>query len=389
MLSDLKIRSAKPTTKTQTLSDGRGLCLVISPTGVKGWRFRYSKEGKAKLLSLGPYPTISLAEARARREELLKQLAQGLDPAQERKKQQSHRITTLDDLFAAWYAIRSQEWTPSHAERNLRRYQLHIQPWLGDMEVAAITPLLVLEQLQRIQVAGTLETAHRTKGVLSAAFDHAVIVGLITHNPCASLGRALITPPKRHYAAPTSGQAIGPILRQIWGYPGSPITRAAIQIGVYLFPRPGELRQMKWSEINGAVWSRRVSKINQDLITPLPHQVTSILDAIRPFTGHSEYVFPSARSDSRPMSQTAILGAFRRMGIGGDELVGHSWRAAARTVCDEVLGFRPDAIEHSLGHQVRDALGRAYNRVSHLQERTKLAQAWADWVDNQRVIHHL
>ena len=154
----------------------------------------------------------------------------------------------------------------------------------------------------------------------------------------------------------------------------------------YLFCRPGELRRMRWSEIEGNIWRRRVSKIKTDLLTPLPLQVLGILKDLHPISGHGGYVFPNARTAnaSRPMSEGAVLAAYRRIGITGDELVGHSWRAAARTVCDEELKFNPDVIEHAIGHKVKDAMGRAYNRTTHLDERTRLAQAWADWIDKAR-----
>lgn len=338
------------------------------------------------MVSLGTYPEVSLATAREKRDELRKVIAQGLDPSAKRQEQKIAQINTLDVVFEDWYKKRSQEWNEAHASRNRRRYEIHVKPFLGHLPVADITPPIVLACLERIQIAGTLETAHRVKGVLSGAFDYAAAKGLIQLNPTTPLSKALVTPPKKHYPAPLSEAAVSNLLVQVWDYPGGLVVQTAIRIGCYLFVRPGELRHMKWAEIEGNTWRRRISKINTELVTPLPPQVTDLLSILRPVSGKGVFVFPNSRSPKadRPMSAVAVIAAFRRMGITGDELVGHSWRATARTICDEVLGFRPDVIEHAMGHQVKDSLGRAYNRTTHFEERVRLAKTWAEWVDEQR-----
>ncbi len=179
MLTDTKIKALKPKEKIQSIRDDRGLFFVITPQGGRGWRFRYRHSGKEKMVSLGTYPEVSLATAREKRDELRKVIAQGLDPSAKRQEQKIAQINTLDVVFEDWYKKRSQEWNEAHASRNRRRYEIHVMPFLGHLPVADITPPIVLACLERIQIAGTLETAHRVKGVLSGAFDYAAAKGLI------------------------------------------------------------------------------------------------------------------------------------------------------------------------------------------------------------------
>jgi len=386
MLSDAKLRALKPTDKIQTVSDGRGLCFIITPQGGRGWRMRYRFGGKPKMISLGTYPEVGLANAREKLEELRKLIASGIDPSAKRHAEKTRKEDTFDALFDEFYSIRKQEWNEAHAVRNLRRYEIHAKEFIGQMSVADINAPKILEILKRIQLAGTLETAHRVKGVLAGAFDYAIALGKIQINPCGGLSKSIVRPPENHYPAPITPEDIGRLTAMSWDYSGTPIVRAALRMAPYLFCRPGELRRMRWSEIEGNIWRRRVSKIKTDLLTPLPLQVLGILKDLHPISGHGVYVFPNARTAnaSRPMSEGAVLAAYRRIGITGDELVGHSWRATARTICDEELKFSPDVIEHAIGHKVIDPMGRAYNRTTHLNERFRLAQEWADWLDNAR-----
>ena len=190
-----------------------------------------------------------------------------------------------------------------------------------------------------------------------------------------------------HFAAVTDPAKIGPLLRSIYGYEGTLAVQSALRLAPLVFVRPGELRKARWADIDldGAEWRFRVTKTGTDHIVPLASQTVGILRELHELTGRGVYVFPGARSSERPMSDNAILAALRRMGIGKDEMSGHGFRAMARTILDEVLKFRPDFIEHQLAHAVRDPNGRAYNRTAHLGERRTMMQAWADWLDKQRV----
>jgi len=221
-----------------------------------------------------------------------------------------------------------------------------------------------------------------------------VATGRAQYDPTAALKGLLVAPKKNHMAAPTEPKDIAPLLRIMSGYKGSPITRAALTIAPCVFVRIGELRQMQWADIDfeACEWRYTASKTAQDHIVPLARQVIEALRELQPLTGHSRYVFTGARSDTRPMSENTINGALKRLGIDTQtELTGHGFRAMARTVLEEVHGFRPEIIELQLAHAVRDPLGRAYNRTKHLETRKQMMQVWADYLDTLRdaknVIH--
>jgi integrase len=202
-------------------------------------------------------------------------------------------------------------------------------------------------------------------------------------DPCGDLRGALPPFKGKHFAATTEPRRLGEILRALDGHEGTLPVQCALRLAPMLFVRPGELRQAEWREIDldTAEWRYRVSKTNIDHIVPLCRQTVEILLELQPLTRQGQFVFPGARTSKRPMSENAVLAAMRRMGIGKEEMSGHGFRAVARTILDEVLGFRPDFIEHQLAHAVRDPLGRAYNRTAHLPERRKMMQKWADYLD--------
>ena len=264
-----------------------------------------------------------------------------------------------------------------------RRLELNVFPWLGDRPVSEIRPKAILTVLRRIEDRGTLELAHRAFWSCSQICRYAVATGRILADPCRDLRGALSPIRVRHRPAITDPVKVGELLRAIDGYEGTLTVKCAMRLAPLVFVRPGELRQAQWKDINlnNAEWRFTISKTNTPHIVPLSRQAIEILEDIKPLTGKGTYVFPSGRTSRRPMSDNAILAAFRRMEIGKDEMTGHGFRAMARTILDEVLGFRPDFIEHQLAHAVRDPNGRAYNRTAHLPERKKMMQMWADYLD--------
>jgi integrase len=194
---------------------------------------------------------------------------------------------------------------------------------------------------------------------------------------------------KGHLAAITDPKDVAGLLRAIDGYQGSFVVKCALQLGALFFVRPGELRHAEWTEFDFAagIWSIPANKMKmkQAHIVPLSRQAVEILLSLKPLTGQGKYLFPSARSSFRPMSDMAVLAALRRMGFTNQEMTGHGFRAMARTILDEVLHFRPDFIEHQLAHTVKDPNGRAYNRTAHLEERKKMMQMWSDYLDGLKV----
>jgi len=249
--------------------------------------------------------------------------------------------------------------------------------------VADVSPPEVLAVVRRIEARGALETAYRALGNCGQVFRYAIATGRAGTDPSASLRGALPPAKGRHFAATTDPKRIAEFLRAMAGYEGTFSVRCALRLAPLVFVRPGELRKAEWADfdLDEAEWRYTVTKTGTPHIVPLSRQAAEILRELQPLSGRGRYVFPGARTSARPMSDNAILAAMRRMGIDKDEMSGHGFRAVARTMLDEVLGVRPDFIEHQLAHAVRDPNGRAYNRTAHLPERKKMMQQWADYLD--------
>ena len=364
-LTDVKIKSSKPGAKPYKLYDERGLFLIVTPTGGKWWRFKYRFDNKEKLLSLGIYPEIGLRDARDRRDEARKLLAHSIDPGLHRKAQkmlkQAQAANSFEAVAREWHAKYAPTWAEHHGDRILRRLERDIFPWIGNRAIAEISAPEVLAAARRIERRGALETAHRALANCGQVFRYAVATGRALRDPTGDLRGAL--PPVRvaHFSAVTEPGKVAALLRALDQYEGSLVV-----------------------DLHTAEWRFHVSKTDTQHIVPLSSQALGVLQEVNALTGSGEYVFPSARTNERPMSDNAILAAMRRMGIEKDEMSGHGFRAMARTILDEVLGVRPDLIEHQLAHAVRDPNGRAYNRTAHLSERKKMMQQWSDYLDRLR-----
>lgn len=388
-LTDTAIKKAKSEAKQRKLFDERGLFLLISPEGGKWWRFKYLLDGNEKLLSLGTYPDVSLKDARDRRDEARKQIVAGIDPGEHRKAKKSAKVAKQANSFEVvarkWYAKHSPNWSANHGGRIIRRLKRDIFPWIGGSPIADITAPQLLQVIRRIEQRGALETAHRGLGNCGQVFRYAVAIGRAERDPTGDLKGALPPVKSTHFAAVTDPKKVAGVLRAIDTYEGTLIVRCALRLAPLVSVRPGELRHAEWTDVDleTAEWRYTVSKTNTRHVVPLSGQAIEILRELHALTGGGRYVFPSARNPNgdRPMSDNAILSAMRRMGIDKDEMSGHGFRAMARTILDEVLGFRPDFIEHQLAHAVRDTNGRAYNRTAHLSERRKMMQEWADYLD--------
>jgi integrase len=392
-LTDIQVRNAKPAEKARKLFDERGLYLEVSPKGGKWWRFKYRFGGKEKRLSLGVYPDISLKDARERREDARKLVANGIDPSEARKAAKSagedRAANSFEVIAREWFAKRSSTWVPSHADRIIRRLERDIFPWLGRKPTTDINAPQLLEAVRRIEARGAVETAHRALQDCGQVFRYAIATGRAERDPSGDLRGALTPVRGKHFAAVTEPADAAKVLRALDGYEGTLPVRCALRLAPLVFVRPGELRHAQWADmdLDAAEWRYAVTKTDTQHIVPLARQAVEILRELQPLTGRGRYVFPSARSPrgDRPMSDNAILMAMRSMGIGKEEMSGHGFRAMARTILDEVLGFRPDFIEHQLAHSVRDPNGRAYNRTAHLPERRKMMQDWADYLDELKI----
>jgi integrase len=387
MLTDTACKKAKPTGKRMRLYDTAGMYLEIAPAGGRWWRLKYRFAGKEKALALGVYPEVTLAEARTKRDEARKLLHDGIDPSAHRKVLKASRATsatnTLKNIAEEWLARFEGTWAPSHTRGVKGRLGKDVYPWIGSRPIAEITPPEVLAVLRRIEGRGRLETAHRVRTHLGMIFRFAIATGRAERDPTADLRGALPASKAKHMAAVTEPAKLAELLRVIWGYQeGTPVVAAALKLAPMLFVRPGELRAARWADIDlaKAEWRFTASKTKAPHIVPLAKQAVAILRDLRPLTGLCTYVFPSQRSRDRPMSDAAVNAALRRLDIASSTASGHGFRATARTLLDEVLGFRVDLIEAQLAHAVRDPLGRAYNRTAFLPERKAMMQRWADYL---------
>ena len=395
-LSDVKARNAKPGEKQVKLFDGDGLFLLVTPAGGKWWRFKYRFEGKEKLLALGTYPEVSLADARQRRDDARKLVANGVDPGEVKKAQKAARLQVGENSFEVvareWHSKFAPTWADSHAYWVLRRLEQYVFPDIGARPIADLKAPDVLKMLRRIEGVA-LETAHRVKFVCGQIFRYAVGTGRAERDPTADLKGLLPPRSQKHHAAITDPKEVAGLLRAIDGFKGTFTVMCALRLAPLVFLRPGELRQAEWSEfdLEAAEWNIPIERMKlkkrikeerngEKHLVPLSTQAVAILKELQALTGQSRYVFPSARSFARPMSNMAINAALDRMGFKG-EMTAHGFRALARTILDETLQVRIDLVEHQLGHAVKDPLGRAYNRTTHLVERRKMMQTWADYLD--------
>lgn len=387
-LSEVKVRNSKLRANAYKLFDGGGLFLLVTPSGGKLWHFKYRFDKKEKKLTFGTYPEISLLDARQRRDEARRQLAHGVDPGAVRKAQKqaaTEETETFGVIAREWYAKFVSTWSPGHAEAIRNRMEKDLFPWLGKLPMKEIKVPMVVESLRRIEERGALETAHRVRTIFGQVCRYALATGRIEHDISSGLKGALPQPPERHHAAITDPKEVAILLRDIDGYQGHFIVKCAMRLAPLLFVRPGELRHAEGPEfdLDQAVWNIPGSKMKmkEPHLVPLPIQAVEILRELQPLTGSGRYIFPSVRSVTKPMSENTINAALRYMGYDKDTMTGHGFRAMARTILDEVLHVNPYVIEAQLAHKVSDPLGRAYNRTTHLPERRKMMQKWADYLD--------
>lgn len=388
-ISNTAIKAAKSRIdKPYKLPDEKGMYIYIHTNGSKYFRLDYRFDGKRKTLALGVYPETTLKQAREKVDIARKQIADGIDPSKNKKSIKESRVTSASNSFE----IIAREWGGKHvnnwndkSNRSKRMLERNIFPWLGGKPITNILPIDILNCLRRVEDRGTLETAHRVLQICGQVFRYAVATSRIDRDITPDLRGALPPAKGDHFASLTDPKEAAPLLRAIDIYTGTSIVKSALQLAPLVFVRPAELRHAEWDHIDfdSKEWRYFVTKTKTDHIVPLSTQAINILTALFPLTGNGRYVFPSARTPngSRAMSEVAMLAALRRMGFDKTEMSVHGFRAMARTMLDEILGFRPDFIEHQLAHAVRDANGRAYNRTSHLSERHKMMQLWSDYLD--------
>ena len=368
--------------------DGGGLFLHVQ-SGSRYWRLKYRYAGKEKLLALGVFPEVSLAEARRRRADARDLLRDGLDPSAERKLGRLNAVLSSINTFGAIASEWLEKQKPSMAAitYDKAKWQLSMVSAMDSHPITEITAREVYALLKPMEAAGTLDTAHRVKQRVGQVFRYAIAHGKAERDPVADLRGALAPTVTTSRAAITDPTKVGELLRAIEGYEGQPATHAALRLAPLLFVRPGELRHAEWPEINldAAIWRIPAGKMKmrEGHIVPLAPQAVAILRDLYQLTSARAYVFPSLRTPSRPMSENTVNAALRRMGYDKGTMCGHGFRALASTRLNE-MGWAPDVIERQLAHAERNKVRAAYNRAQHLAERKKMMTAWADYLDGLR-----
>ena len=387
-LTATAVKQAKPKAKPYKLADGGGLYLHVKTAG-KYWRYKYRFAGKEKLLALGTYPDISLADARKLHQAARENLADGIDPSYYKKTKksadQSNSANSFEAVAIEWSKTRNKK-ADSTEKRQRALLEKDLFPFIGNRPIADIDAPELLKTLRKIENRGAIETAHRANRLAGQIFRYAIVTGRCKHNPSIDLKDALTQPIKSHRQSITDPAEVGPLIAAIKNYQATPVVMAALQLSPLFLCRPGELRHLEWTEVNFA--EARIElpaskmKMKEPHIIPLASQAISILKELQPITGRGKYVFPSARGASRPLSDNGVRTALRTLGYTNDQICPHGFRAMGRTILDEVLNFPVDWIEHQIAHSVKDSNGRAYNRTKHLPQRKKMMQTWADYLDS-------
>ncbi|MDO3387950.1 integrase arm-type DNA-binding domain-containing protein [Gilvimarinus sp. SDUM040013] len=391
--SDTKLRQAKPKDKPYRIADEKGLYLEVRPNGSKYWRHKYRFQGKEKRISHGVYPEVSLAAARNARDEARRLLREDIDPSQYRQTTKAQGEANAQNTFAAvsdeWYAKQLPNWAESTAKKRRALINNDLLPWLGKRPIADLDTHDLLGVLQRIESRKAIDTAHNARQVLNQIFRYAKQTRKVTSNPATDLAGAIQTKPAVHRPAITEPEEFGRLLAAIDTYSGTFPIQILLKLCPLLFQRPGEMAAMRWDEIDfeSAIWHvpADTMKMKEAHDVPLPEIAVELLEALHPLTGNREFAFPNARKPTSHATPATINKALRKLGVDTQtQHCAHGFRASARTIMDEVLGFRVEWIEQQLAHKVRDSLGRAYNRTKHLPQRKEMMQAWADYLDTLR-----
>lgn len=401
-LTDTKIRQLKHSGKAagDKHTDGGGMYLLVKAAG-KYWRLDYRHASKRKTLALGTYPEVSLAKARQKRDKARELLAEGIDPSAAKRAARSAETLAAANTFGAlareFHALYAEGWSPRYAARWIERMEKDLFPYIGRLPIGAINAPVLLDALRRVEKRGANETAHTLRQTAGQVFRYALQTGRGERNPVSDLHGALKPLVVKHMAAVLEPGKAGELLRAIQAYGGQPMTRAALQLSALLFQRPGNIRAMEWAWLDleramltipaDAMKRRLHQKINgRPHFVPLAPQAIDVLNELHPLTGHGRFVFPSLRTVERPMSDNTVNAALRRMGFTSDEMTAHGFRAMARTLMVERLpGIDPAVIEAQLAHGKAGPLGAAYDRAEYMDQRRKMMEEWAAYLDSLRV----
>ena len=387
-LTDVFLRGLKAGSKEQKHSDGGGLYLYVSTAGGKLWRLAYRFDGKQKTLSFGAYPAVSLKDARQKREEAKALLARGIDPGTHKQNLKAAAKAKGTNSFEAvareWFAKHSPGLAVSHSKKILARLEKHIFPIFGIKTVNEVEAADLLKVARHAEEQGAVETAHRLVQLCGQIFRYAIIIGRTKHDVSADLRGALQKMTVKHMATLTDKKRIGQLLRAIDSYTGFLSTKCALQLAPLVFVRPGELQKAEWAEFDFVAAEWRIPaakmKIKQVHLVPLSSQALAVLNRLQPYTGSGRFLFPSTRTDAKPISEESLLVALRSMGFTKEEMTMHGFRGMASTLLNE-QGYNRDWIERQLAHGERNSVRAAYNYAEYLPERRRMMQEWSDYLE--------
>ncbi|MGZ5621860.1 MAG: tyrosine-type recombinase/integrase [Methylobacter sp.] len=396
---DVVYKAAKSKEKDYMLNDGGGLYLFVGKNGAKLWRLIYTFDKKQKKLALGAYPSVTLETARRKAEEARDNIANGIDPmairSEKKKAQQllnSNIKRVADGLpILNSFADISRQWLESiehltkttTQSKKISRLERLAFPMIGDIAINQIKSSEILAVIKPIIDKKQLETAHRLHSEISSIFAYAIVHNFTDYDPAQPVAKQIPAQKVKHRAAIIDPNQFGQLLRDINNYHGTFVVQSAFRFSPLVFQRPGEIRQLLWSDIDleSREWRPYISKTDFHHIVPLSNQAIAILTDIKPLTGNSQYVFPSSRGDGRPMSDGTIRTALKSLGYDSDVMTAHGFRTTASTLLNE-QGWSPDAIERQLAHTPRDQVRAAYNRAQYLEERRRMMQSWGDYLDS-------
>ncbi|HEA2194269.1 TPA: tyrosine-type recombinase/integrase, partial [Escherichia coli] len=384
-LNDMQIRRAKPEAKAYTLGDGQGLSLLVEPNGSKSWRFRYRYAGKPKMISLGVYPTITLAEARARRDEARKIVAEGKNPSEVRKEQKlALRIQSenaFEKIAREWHQMKSAKWSAGYASDIIEAFQNDIFPYVGTRPVGEIKPLELLNVLRKIEKRGALEKMRKVRQRCSEVFRYAIATGRAEFNPAADLSSALEVHKSNHFPFLKSDE-IPDFLRALDSYAGSRLVQIATKLLMVTGVRTIELRAALWQEfdLDNAIWEipAEKMKMRRPHLVPLSTQVLGFLNELKSMTGNYRYVFPGRNDPNKPMSEASVNQLIKRIGYAG-KLTGHGFRHTLSTILHE-NGFNTAWIEMQLAHVDKNTIRGVYNHAQYIEDRKKMMQWYSDFI---------
>lgn len=382
-LTDIQIRRAKAQDKPFTLNDGQGLSLLINPDGSKGWRFRYRLAGKARLMSFGSYSLVSLAEAREKRDKARKQVANGIDPVEERKAQKLAQQLSSENSFEAisreWHANKADRWTLAYREEILKTFEQDVFPQIGHRPISEVKPLELLEVLRRIEKRGALEKTRKVRQRCGEVFRYAIITGRAEYNPAPDLASALAVPKQKHHPF-LSAEELPYFIRDLEAYTGSIITKNATKIVMFTGVRTQEMRFATWDEVDleKGIWEIPAErmKMRRPHIVPLSTQVIDLFEQLKPITGHYAYIFIGRNNRSKPISKETVSQVIELLGYKG-RATGHGFRHSMSTILHE-KGFDSAWIEMQLAHIDKNGIRGTYNHAQYIEKRRGMLQWYAD-----------